>query len=77
MILTYLYIEQKIILILKPDSSNSNYFYYGKHFIYDAERFWPFSLGPLLRKLYMYTFYLKKKTVKQNTLINTQKFCKK
>ena len=49
---------------LKPDMSDSKYSYYGKHFIYDAERFRPFSLDPLLNKLYMSAFHLKKKTVK-------------
>ena len=49
---------------LKPDSSNSKYFYCGKDFTEYAERFWPFSLGPLPNKLYMYTFHLKNSKMK-------------
>ena len=45
---------------LKPDSSNSKYFYYGKHFTEYTERLWPFLLGPFWNKSYVYTFHSKK-----------------
>ena len=49
---------------LKPYSSNCKYFYYGKHIIEYAECFRPFSLAPLLCKLYMHTFHLKNSEIK-------------
>ena len=51
------------------------YFHYGKHFIEYAERFRPFSLDPLLSKLYMYTFNLKNRKMK-NFIKHTEFFQK-